>query len=69
MKQLVVVIAFAVLVASPALARSHQSRAARNVAAPAASSTDVIVNGAVVGRDPDAAIRTQLFRGSPYGPT
>jgi len=69
MKQLLVIVASTVLIASPAFAKSPHARAAASVATSQAASTDVVVNGAVVGRDPDAAIRTQLFRGCPYGPT
>jgi hypothetical protein len=66
MKQLLVAVMSVALIGSPAFAKSHHSR----VIAPAATaSTDVVVDGVVVGRDPDAAIRAQLFRGCPYGPT
>jgi hypothetical protein len=62
MKQLLAAAALVTLIASPAIAKSHQSRAGHTIATPARASTDVVVNGTVVGRDPDAAIRTQLFR-------
>jgi len=69
MKQLLVAVMSAALIGSPAFAKSHHSRAARTVVPAATASTDVVVDGLVVGRDPDAAIRAQLFRGCPYGPT
>jgi hypothetical protein len=68
MKQLLVAVMFTALITSPAFAKSHHARVASAVVAPDGAST-VVVDGTVVGRDPDAAIRTQLFRACPYGPT
>ena len=68
MKALLVVAVSDGLITSPASAKSSHSRAAGVVTSQRVS-TDVVVNGVVVGRDPDAAIRTQLLRGCPYGPT
>jgi hypothetical protein len=55
--------AVAALVASPALAQQQQQRTSR--AQPAATTTypnPVIVDGQVVGADPDIFIRGQLLR-------
>jgi hypothetical protein len=71
MKQLFVAATFAALIASPALAKSHHAMSPATYGARAAvpsGSSAVIWNGKVIGADPDAAIRTQLYRGA-YGPT
>lgn len=68
MKKLLTSVALAALAASPAFAASHK-RAANPVPAPSynayASTLDrdtVVVDGTIVGRDPDAGIRLQLRR-------
>jgi hypothetical protein len=71
MKQLLAAVTLAALIASPAVAKSHHAMSPRiygaHAAAPSGSNA-VIWNGQVIGADPDAAIRTQLYRGA-YGPT
>jgi hypothetical protein len=72
MKKLAIAFVLAALVASPALARqrhaiSSEAAAAQAYApyAPASSVIDrntVIVNGRIVGRDPDSYVRLMLMR-------
>jgi hypothetical protein len=67
MKKLFVTAAFAVLAASPALAatQGHYRNAARAEAAYAFAAPyagAVVIDGKVVGQDPDAFIRGQLLR-------
>jgi hypothetical protein len=76
MKKLLVGFALATLVASPAFAQTRHTdvvpaasvgTAAPPLGASAAmpnDSTDVIKDGHVIGRDPDPAIRTMIFKGS-----
>jgi hypothetical protein len=61
MKKLVIgtALALAALAASPTLAKTHHSGSS---AGPAVDPYTVIVNGEVVGRDPDPNIRFQLMR-------
>jgi opacity protein-like surface antigen len=68
MKMILTTVALAALAASPAFAATHK-RTAHPVAAPsqgygAYASTlgrdTVVVDGSIVGRDPDAGIRLQL---------
>jgi len=71
MKQLFVAVTFAALIASPAFAKPRHAMSPDALGSHAAmpnSSNQVIWNGKVIGADPDAAIRTQLYRGA-YGPT
>jgi len=70
MKQLLAAVALAALIASPAFARTHHAMPTGVSGARASvpvGSSQVIWNGKVVGADPDAGIRTQLYRGA-YGP-
>jgi hypothetical protein len=76
MKKLLVGLALATLVASPAFAKSRHAHVAPGatigtVGAPFGAhaavpndSFDVIKDGRVIGRDPDPAIRTLIFKGS-----
>jgi sarcosine oxidase gamma subunit len=60
-KKLVTALALATIVASPAFAKSHHSgSAAAAMAGP--DPYTVIVNGEVVGRDPDPNVRLSLMR-------
>jgi len=72
MKVFVAALALAALVATPAAAKSRHAispqAAAAQASAPNGQSSSffdgqaVIVNGRIVGRDPDAAIRADLLR-------
>jgi predicted TIM-barrel enzyme len=63
MKKLLIAVAFAALVATPALAKTHSTTArASDAYAFAAAPDAVIVNGQVVGADPDPNIRFQIER-------
>ncbi|MGC1465000.1 MAG: hypothetical protein WA792_04640 [Pseudolabrys sp.] len=70
MKILLTTVALAVLAASPAFAASHRHAAQAdatpgtvyNSYASVPSQANVISDGAVVGRDPDANVRLQLLR-------
>jgi opacity protein-like surface antigen len=70
MKMLLTTVALATLAASPAFAASHRHTVHRAVASSqgygAYASTlgrdTVVVDGSIVGRDPDAGIRLQLRR-------
>jgi hypothetical protein len=68
MKKYLLTLALTAVAASPALAASHHraylgDESANGTYAYVAPNADVVVvNGRVVGRDPDAAIRTQLLR-------
>jgi hypothetical protein len=67
MKKIFVTAAFAILIASPALAATQgQNRNAARAEASYASAVPysgiVVVDGKVVGQDPDAFIRSQLLR-------
>ena len=70
MKKFIIAAAFAVVAASPALAATQQYRNAAPVDSSYANGAyasyndpdAVVVDGKVVGRDPDAFIREQLLR-------
>jgi hypothetical protein len=68
--------ALVALAASPALAKSHQAQSAATAAEAsafepsyiAASPTSVVVDGQVIGEDPDPNIRAQIARDpAPWG--
>ena len=58
-KKLVTALALATLVASPAFAKTGPSRSSTT---PTADPYTVIVNGDVVGRDPDPNVRLELMK-------
>lgn len=64
MKKLLTAVAFAALVATPALAKTHNmtTPASADSYAFAAGPNAVIVNGEVIGADPDPSIRLQIER-------
>ena len=68
MKMLVTAFVLATLAATPAVAKQHRAISLRAAAAQASVPYDtadpyvVIVNGQVVGRDPDANVRQMLRR-------
>jgi hypothetical protein len=68
MKKYLLTLALTALAASPALAASHHraylnDESANGAYAYVTPNADVVVvNGQIVGRDPDASIRTQLLR-------
>jgi hypothetical protein len=64
MKKLLTAVAFAALVATPALAKTHHMTAPASADSYAfASGPDaVIVNGEVIGADPDPNVRLQIER-------
>ena len=72
MKKLVTTFALTTLLASPAFAAQKNGQSVSNEAQAAyasanwsyiaPSSTDVVVSGKIVGRDPDPAIRLALMR-------
>ena len=69
MKKLVIAFVMATLVASPAFAKKRQAispeAAAAQAYAPSDASADpytVVVNGQIVGRDPDPNVRLMLRR-------
>lgn len=59
MKKLLIALTLATLAAAPALAKTHHSQSS---AAATADPYTVIVNGEVVGRDPDPNVRLALMR-------
>jgi len=72
MKMFVTTFAVAAAIGAPALAKSHQTISSQVAAAQAYVPSDqnermydpslVVVNGQIVGRDPDPNVRTQLMR-------
>lgn len=64
MKKIVTALVFAAVAATPAFAANHHKKAdeATSAYAAATDSNVVIVNGKVVGADPDANIRLNLRR-------
>jgi patatin-like phospholipase/acyl hydrolase len=64
MKKLIMTLALAAVTAAPAFAATHHKKAddARAAYAAATDSTVVIVDGKVVGADPDANVRLNLRR-------
>jgi len=66
MKKLITALTLATLVASPALAKTHHmaAPAADDAYASVAAPNAVVVDGQVVGADPDPNIRFQLERDS-----
>ncbi len=64
MKRLVTALALAAFAAAPAFAATHHRKAddARSAYAAASDPDVVIVNGKVVGADPDANVRLNLRR-------
>jgi len=67
MKKYFLTAAFAVLAASPALAATHHNRTVSSVDAGSAYASyndpdAVVVDGKVIGRDPDVFIRESLIR-------
>jgi hypothetical protein len=66
MKKLIMALALAAATAAPAFAATHHKKAddARGAYAAAADSAAVVVDGKVVGADPDPAIRSYLAHDS-----
>ncbi len=64
MKKLVTALVFAAFAAAPAFAATHHKKAddARAAYAAASDPDVVIVNGKVIGADPDANVRLNLRR-------
>ena len=62
MKKLVTALALSVFAAAPAFAATHHRAQATQDAYAAADSNTVIVDGKVVGADPDPNIRLSLMR-------
>jgi serine protease inhibitor ecotin len=67
MKKIVAALVFAAFATAPAYAATHHKKADEATSAYAAASDPdtVIVNGKVVGADPDANVRLNLRRNSP----
>ena len=64
MKKIVIALALAAVTAAPAFAATHHKKSDQATGAYAAATdpTTVVVNGKVVGADPDANVRLNLRR-------
>jgi hypothetical protein len=70
MKFLMTAVALATLAATPAFAAKHTTRTANQSYAYAVQDSGVVVvDGQIVGRDPDANVRLSLLRSYPAGGT